>query len=82
MRTQADEMLRSLAKRASSEVGMLHLLRMPFYVKLCEAKVKAPSDAETLPGICVPFGLWRRLLKSPALQCSRGGRMFTWETVF
>jgi hypothetical protein len=77
--TRADEMLRSLPKRASSEVDMFRLLGRPFYVKLCEAKVKAPLDAGMTPGMYVPLGLWHRLLKSPVVSGSRGGRIITWE---
>jgi hypothetical protein len=76
---KADEMLRSLPRRTSSEVGMFRLSGRPFYVKLCEARVKAPLDAGMTPGMYVPLGLWRRLLKSPGVRGPRGGRLITWD---
>jgi len=76
---QADNMLRSWPKPGVSEVDAFRLLRRPFYVKLCEPKVKAPLDAGMTSGMYVPLGLWCRLLKSSTVQISRGGRVITWE---
>jgi hypothetical protein len=76
---EADKMLMSLPKRASHEVGAFRLSGRPFYVKLCEARVKAPLDAGMTPGMYVPLALWRRLLKSAAVLGLRGGRIITWD---
>jgi hypothetical protein len=77
---KADNLLRSLPRRTDSDqVGSYRLSVAAFYLKLCEARVKTPLDAGMTPGMYLPLALWRRLLDSPVVQGSRGGRVITWD---
>jgi hypothetical protein len=75
------EATRMLAEipRGPNDVDTFRLLETPFYIKLCEPKIKAALDAGMVSGMYVPLALWRRLLDSPSVRGPRGGIVVTWE---
>ena len=75
----ADRLLRRAPKGKMQEAGAFRLLERPFYVKLCESKLKAALDAGMVSGMYVPLGLWRSLLESQVVQGPRGGILITWQ---
>lgn len=82
-----DEIRRMLAaqaeleecKTSSQTVDEFRLSESPFYLKLCEPKLKAALDSGMVPGMYVPLILWTRLLKSNSVLGPRGGISITWE---
>ncbi|MGA2850120.1 MAG: hypothetical protein ABSE46_14070 [Terracidiphilus sp.] len=76
---KADKLLRAAPQGNKHHTDTFRLLERPFYVKLCEAKVKAALDAGMVSGMYVPLGLWRSLLKSRDVRGRRGGIVITWE---
>jgi hypothetical protein len=76
---KADKMLRSLPRHNGSDLGTFRLSGRPFYVKLCEATIKAPLDAGMTPGMYIPLGLWSQFLNSAEVCGSRGARVVTWD---
>lgn len=76
------EVEKVLRKSGSSETNSIEAFRLsgrPFYIKLCESKAKAILDAGMVPGMYVPLGLWRRLLRSASVRGPRRGIAITWE---
>lgn len=65
--------------RGANDVDTFRLSEAPFYIKLCEPKIKSALDAGMVSGMYVPLALWRRLLDSPAVRGPRGGVVVTWE---
>jgi hypothetical protein len=78
---KTDRMLRALPKPHDRGTRTFRLSGRPFYVKVCESKIKAALDAGMVSGMYVPLGLWRRILKSSAVRGPRGGITITWDNV-
>ncbi len=76
---KADKILRALPRRRDKGTDTFRLSNQPFFLKLCEARVKTLLDAGMVSGMYVPLVLWRRLLRSPAVRGPRGGIAVTWE---
>jgi len=64
---------------SSLSVSDFRLSERPFYLKLCEPKLKAALDPGMVPGMYVPLNLWTRLLKSDSVLGPRGGVSITWD---
>jgi hypothetical protein len=76
---KAERMLRDLPRRRDNGTDTFRLSEGPFFMKLCEPKVKPLLDAGMVSGMYVPLILWRRLLRSPSVRGPRGGVAITWE---
>ncbi|MGN6370353.1 MAG: hypothetical protein ACTHN5_19025 [Phycisphaerae bacterium] len=77
--SDVDEMLKGLPPEERAELASYRLSERPFYLKLCESKVKAALDAGMVSGMYIPLDLWRRLLKSPNIVGNQGGRAISWQ---
>lgn len=75
----ANKLLRALPKSDRSHVGAFRLSSGPFYVRLCEPKIKSALDAGMVSDMYVPLPLWRRLLKSDEVRGRHGAVRITWD---
>jgi hypothetical protein len=71
--------LRKIPDSGKSDVRAYRLSSGPFYVKLCEPKLKSALDAGMVSGMYVPLKLWHRLLKSDRVRTQRGAVRITWD---
>lgn len=76
----AQREMAKIARGGNGDIDDYRLSGRPFYIKLCESKVKTALDAGMVSGMYVPLGLWRRLLCSPVARGRRGGVMIDWNT--
>jgi hypothetical protein len=74
---ETDRQLRTIPNSGKSELAAYRLSSRPFYVKLCEPKLKSALDGGMVSGMYVPLGLWRRLLNSDQVRTSRGAVRIT-----
>jgi hypothetical protein len=71
--------LRALPKSSNSHIAAYRLSQGPFYIKLCEPKIRSALDTGMVSGMYVPLALWRRLLSSELVRGSKGGVRITWD---
>ena len=76
---ETDRQLRAIPKASKGELAAYRLSSKPFYVKLCEPKLKSALDSGMVSGMYVPLGLWRRLLNSDQVRTPRGAVRITWD---
>ncbi len=76
---EANRQLRGIPDSGKSDVAAYRLSSGPFYVKLCEPRLKSALDGGMVSGMYIPLVLWRRLLKSDRVRTPRGAVRVTWE---
>jgi hypothetical protein len=76
---ETNKKLRDIRDSGKSEVAAYRLSSGPFYVKLCEPKLKSPLDGGMVSGMYIPLALWRRLLQSDKVRTRRGAVRITWD---
>jgi len=76
----AERAMRDLPRTSDTGTNAYRLSCRPFYMKLCEPKIKSTLDAGMVPGMYIPLGLWRRQLRSPETRGPRGGVVMNWDT--
>jgi hypothetical protein len=76
---ETERQLRTIPDSGKSELAAYRLSSGPFYVKLCEPKLRSALDEGMVSGMYMPLALWRRLLKSDQVRTPRGSVRITWD---
>jgi len=78
--TEVDDQLRAVANLdADAPLRTYRLSDGPFYLKLCEARVKATLDAGMVSGMYFPLRLWQAMTRSSEMLGERGGVVMNWH---
>lgn len=77
---EIDERLNTIAGQDKGvAINHYRLSSAPFYLKLCQARVKAILDAGLVAGMYFPLSLWLSMLDSPDMRGPRGGVVMNWD---
>jgi len=76
---KTDRKLHAIPDSGKSEMTAYRLSSGPFYVKLCEPRLKSALDGGMVSGTYIPLALWRRLLKSEQVRTAQGSVHITWD---
>lgn len=77
-----DVLLEALAKLPQDQSPTSFRLHPnPYFLKLCPRIVFNPDDKGLFPGMYLPLDLWKCLVRDPATEGPRGGRVLSYNNV-
>jgi hypothetical protein len=77
-----DVLLEALAKLPQDQSPTSFRLHPnPYFLKLCPRIIFNPDDKGLFPGMYLPLDLWKCLVRDPATEGPRGGRVISYNNV-